>query len=223
LILANLEMTKLQSKYKLTSRRAVAPVIATLLLVAIAVVGGSIVFVFSQGFFSSAQISGSPNIESLKITGYDATDGLAIQLHNGLDSGVVQGAVDNTLAPGERVGVYVQNNSVQKVTLSEIRFAGSVYTFIPGAASPANQIDAFGSLGLLDTSTGGYMIALSGDGILAANVVDATSAEIEPGQAATIIIQLDENIKVGRDAQFKLSTGNGAVFVGTVIAGQQSG
>jgi len=75
----------------------------------------------------------------------------------------------------------------------------------------------------LSASTGGYMIALSGDGILAADVVDATSAEIEPGQQATIIIQLDENIKVGRDAQFKLSTGNGAVFVGTVIAGQQSG
>ena len=87
-------MTKLQSK--ITSRRAVAPVIATLLLVAIAVVGGSIVFVFSQGFFSSAQISGSPNIESLKITGYDATDGTTLQLHNGLDSGVIQGAVDNT-------------------------------------------------------------------------------------------------------------------------------
>jgi len=36
-------------------------------------------------------------------------------------------------------------------------------------------------------------------------------------------MQLDENIKVGRDAQFKLSTSNGAVFVGTVISGQQSG
>jgi len=217
-------MTKLQSKYnKLTSRRAVAPVIATLLLVAIAVVGGSIVFVFSQGFFSSAQISGSPSIESLKIVGYDATDGTALQLHNGLDSGVVQGVVDNTLGPGERIGVYIQNNSVQKVTLSEIRFAGTVYTFIPGAASPANQIDAFGGTGLLASSTAGYMIATSGDGILAADVVDATSAEIQPGQLATVIIQLDENIKVGRDAQFKLSTGNGAVFVGTVIAGQQSG
>ena len=217
-------MTKLQSKYnKLTSRRAVAPVIATLLLVAIAVVGGSIVFVFSQGFFSSAQISGSPSIESLKIVGYDATDGTTLQLHNGLDSGVVQGVVDNTLGPGESIGVYIQNNSVQKVTLSEIRFAGTVYTFVPGAASPANQIDAFGGVGLLASSTAGYMIATSGDGILAADVVDATSAEIQPGQLATVILQLDENIKVGRDAQFKLSTGNGAVFVGTVIAGQQSG
>ena len=217
-------MTKLQSKYnKLTSRRAVAPVIATLLLVAIAVVGGSIVFVFSQGFFSSAQISGSPQIESLKIVGYDATDGTTLQLHNGFDSGVDQGVVDNTLGPGERIGVYIQNNSVQKVTFSEIRFAGTVYTFIPGPGAPLNQIDAFGGVGLLASSTAGYMIATSGDGILAADVVDATSAEIQPGQLATIIIQLDENIKVGRDVQFKLSTGNGAVFVGTVIAGQQSG
>jgi len=225
LVSSNLEMTKLQSKYnKLTSRRAVAPVIATLLLVAIAVVGGSIIFVFSQGFFSSAQISGSPNIESLKIVGYDATDGIALQLHNGLDSGVVQGVVDNTLGPGERIGIYIQNNSVQKVTLAEIRFAGTVYTFVPGAASPANQIDEYNSVaGLLSLSTAGYMIATSGDGILAADVVDATSAEIQPGQLATVILQLDENIKIGRDAQFKLSTGNGAVFVGTVIAGQQSG
>jgi len=224
LILANSDMTKLQSKYKLTSRRAVAPVIATLLLVAIAVVGGSIVFVFSQGFFSSAQISGSPNIESLKITGYDATDGAALQLHNGLDSGVIQGLVDNTLGPGERIGVYVQNNSVQKVTLSEIRFAGAVYTFIPGAASPLNQVDAYGSAaGLLALSTAGYMIATTGDGATAADVVDAISAEVQPGQTVTVIMQLDENIKVGRDAQFKLSTSNGAVFVGTVISGQQSG
>ena len=42
-------------------RKAVAPVIATLLLVAIAVVGGSILFIVSQGFFSSEQIN--PNEE----------------------------------------------------------------------------------------------------------------------------------------------------------------
>ncbi|MEK0367486.1 MAG: archaellin/type IV pilin N-terminal domain-containing protein, partial [Nitrosopumilus sp.] len=107
-------MTKLQSKYKLTSRRAVAPVIATLLLVAIAVVGGSIVFVFSQGFFSSAQISGAPQIESLRIIGYDATDGPVLQLHDGLESGVVQGSLLNDgLVTNERVAVYIQNNSVQ--------------------------------------------------------------------------------------------------------------
>jgi len=223
-------MTKLRSKQnKLTSRRAVAPVIATLLLVAIAVVGGSIVFVFSQGFFSSAQISGAPQIESLRIIGYDATDGTILQLHDGLASGVVQGnAANDGLLTGDRIAVYVQNNSVQKVTFSEIRFAGTVYSFVSGPATPANQIDAFGAVGgALGGATAGYMIATNSNGVAgaetAADVLDTTSAEIQPGQQATIVIQLDQNIKVGRDAQFKLSTTNGAVFVGTVIAGQQTG
>ena len=54
------------------TKRGVAPVIATLLLVAIAVVGGTIIFTFTEGFFSSAQISGSTVVESLTILGYDA-------------------------------------------------------------------------------------------------------------------------------------------------------
>jgi len=216
-------MTKLQSK--LTSRRAVAPVIATLLLVAIAVVGGSIVFVFSQGFFSSAQISGAPTIESLKIVGYDATDGLVLQIHDGLESGVAQGLAGNDgLLAGDRIAVYLQNNSEQKVTFSEIRFAGTVYTFVPG---PTQLIDAVGSAGVLDAATAGYQIATNSNGLAgaetAATVLDTTSAELQPGAQISLILQLDENVKVGRDAQFKLSTGNGAVFVGTVIAGQQSG
>ena len=129
---------------KLTSRRAVAPVIATLLLVAIAVVGGSIVFVFSQGFFSSAQISGAPTIESLQFTGYDATDGAILEIHDGVDSGVAQGGATNDgLLAGERIAVYLQNNSVQKVTLSEVRFAGTEYTFVAGPAAPGNVVDGF--------------------------------------------------------------------------------
>ena len=47
--------------------------------------------------------------------------------------------------------------------------------------------------------------------------------EIQPGEQVTVILQLDDNVKVGRDAQFKIATANGAVFVGTVIAGQQTG
>jgi len=217
-------MTKLQSKYQLTSRRAVAPVIATLLLVAIAVVGGSIVFVFSQGFFSSAQISGAPQIESLRFTGYDATDGAVLEVHDGVDTGVAQGAAANDgLLTGERIAVYLQNNSVQKVTLSEVRFAGTEYTFVAGPAAPANQIDAFGGVGILATSTASYMIATNSNAAAPADVLDTTSAELQPGEQVTIILQLDDNVKVGRDAQFKIATANGAVFVGTVIAGQQTG
>jgi len=206
-------MTKLQSKNKLTSRRAVAPVIATLLLVAIAVVGGSIVFVFSQGFFSQAQVSGTPTIESLKISGYDARDGTALLAHDGVDLTATSGTTGLGLETGEHVGVYVQNQGVTKATLGEVRFGGTVYSFngTGGAALP-NHGDANnnGAFWILDRST-------------ANSIIETTSAEIQPGQQVTVILQLDENIKNGRDAQIKFSTSNGAVFVGTVVAGQQSG
>jgi len=196
-------MTKLQSKQnKLTSRRAVAPVIATLLLVAIAVVGGSIVFVFSQGFFSSAQISGAPQIESLKFTGYDATDGTSLLNHDGTSYASTNDG-DGSLTAGENALVYLQSNSVGKLTLSEVRFGGTVYNYT-SSGSPVN---------------GEYEVLTRGPD----SILTATTAEVQPGQQVTVILQLDENIKNGRDTQFKLTTANGAVFVGTIIAGQQSG
>ena len=194
-------MTKLQSK--MTSRRAVAPVIATLLLVAIAVVGGSIVFVFSQGFFSSAQISGSPNIESLKFTGYDASDGTTLENHDGTIYAALNNTSGDGLLVGEQLDVYIQSNSVSKLTLSEVRIGGTIYTYT--AVDPAPQ----GSFNLLTRGPG--------------TILGTTSAEVQPGQQVTLLAALDENVKSGRDLQVKLTTANGAVFVGTVIAGQQSG
>ena len=187
----------------MTSRRAVAPIIATLLLIAIAVVGGSIIFVFSQGFFSSAQVSGAPTIESLKFTGYDATDGITLLVHDG-SSYAAGNTLGNGLVKGEQLAIYVQNNGVGKATMGEIRFAGSVYNYLPGTAF---------------NGTGNKYH------IMTSNVLSLTTTapEIQPGQQATIVLELGENVKSGRDAQIKLTTANGAVFVGTVIAGQQSG
>jgi len=186
---------------KLTSRKAVAPVIATLLLVAIAVVGGSIVFVFSQGFFSSAQISGSPNIESLKFAGYDASDGADLINHDGTTF-TAGNTAGNGLLAGEEIGVYVQSNSVGKLTLSEVRLGGTVYNYT--SAAPA---------------AGDFQVLTRGPG----TILTTTAAEVQPGQQVTILLTLDENIREGRDTQLKLTTANGAVFVGTVIAGQQTG
>ncbi len=195
-------MTYITSKkQKMTSRRAVAPIIATLLLVAIAVVGGSIVFVFSQGFFSSAQVSGSPNIESLKFTGYDATDGTNLLNHDGT-SFTAGNTPGNGLVLGEDVAVYLQSNSVGKVTLGEVRFGGSVYNYTSSTPNP-----------------GQYQVLTAGP----SSFLTTSSAELQPGQQVSIIMNLGENIKNGRDTQFKLTTANGAVFVGTIIAGQQSG
>jgi len=216
-------MTKLQSKqHKLTSRRAVAPVIATLLLVAIAVVGGSIVFVFSQGFFSSAQISGAPQIESLQINGYDASDVSLLTLHDGSLTDqtpvptIFDGAANDGLLTGERIAVYVTNHSVSPVALTEVRFAGSVYTYIQGTV-----LDDFNANTLLNAQD--FTLVKKGIALLPAQLQDSSTATLQPGQQATIILELEQDVQFGRDVQFKLTTANGAVFVGTVIAGQQSG
>jgi flagellin-like protein len=199
-------MTNITSKQKMASRRAVAPIIATLLLVAIAVVGGSIIFVFSQGFFSAAQVSGSPNIESLKFTGYDASGADLLKFHDGTatySSG--NDPTDGSLTLGEQVTVYIQNNGVSKATMGEIRVGGTVYQYTPGTT--------------VFTGTGNVYHIMTDAG----TSLNTSTPELQPGQQATIVLELGENMKNGRDAQFKVTTSNGAVFVGTVVAGQQSG
>ena len=203
----------------MTSRRAVAPVIATLLLVAIAVVGGSIIFVFSQGFFSQAQVSGSPQIESIKILGYDATDGNSTQFHDGLtpssmDSGDV---VSDGLKQNEYIAVYLKNDSVNKVTFSEIRLAGTIYLYLDLAGADLPPYN-----GVLNATA--YTIVSQGDdGSGEAITIDSSAPSLEPGQQATMVLALDQDVKAGRDMQYKLTTTSGAVFVGTINSGQQSG
>jgi flagellin-like protein len=195
---------------RLHSRRGVAPVIATLLLVAIAVVGGAIVFAYSQNFFSSSQIGGRPTIEAIKILGYDARPGSTLNSHNGNFTGLTNDG-DANKDRGEHVVVYVKNDSVQPITISEARFGGVVYTY----TNPTTSINAL--------TDGRYTIA----GVPGGNGVHLIStsqvAEIQPGQTTSVVLQLIENMRSGRDVQFKLTTNNGAVFVGTVVIGQQSG
>jgi len=207
-----MKTTTLKQKELRTSHRAVAPIIATLLLVAIAVVGGTIIFVFAQGFFSSSQISGTPNIESVKILGYDARAVTALQAHDGnLMAPTSGGNNDSNKDRDERVAIYLTNDSVQKIVLGEISFSGYVYQYVEAP-----------SLG--DWSTGnipiGNYTVLTGtpDTLLASG-----AGELAPGQTATVVLDLDSDLRVGRSSQFKLTTSNGNVFVGTVSVGQQSG
>lgn len=194
------------------THRGVAPVIATLLLVAIAVVGGGIVFAYSQSFFSSSQISGKPTIEALKILGYDARATDIIQNQNGVNFGAASGGNTDTLKQaGEKVAVYIKNDSVQSITLNELRFGGSVYTF----ANPAPAT--------LSALASGYTLAGAAGGTGSELITSNSAAVIQPGQTTSVVLSLSEDMKTGRDTQFKITTTNGAVFVGTVVIGQQSG
>ncbi len=190
--------------------RAVAPVIATLLMVAIAVVGGTIIFVFSQGFFNQAQVSGTPTIESVKILGYDARDIANLEAHNGITMTTAVGS-DPTVQGknvGEYVIVYVKNDSVGQLLFSEIRLGGTVYNYDNPGAIVDFAILNFGQYYVMTNET---------------SSIAAQAGLAEPGQTIGILFELADNYPTGRDTQFKLSTTNGAVFVGTVVMGQNTG
>ena len=54
-------------------------------------------------------------------------------------------------------------------------------------------------------------------------ILQDQAAVMQPGATITILVDLNDNYPSGRDAQFKLTTTNGAVFVGTVVMGQDRG
>ena len=209
--------TTLKPKELKTNHRAVAPVIATLLMVAIAVVGGTIIFVFSQGFFSSSQISGAPQIEAISVVGYDASDSTGLVAHEGTVMAGIGGTADNPKSADERVAVYVTNDSVQKITMSELRFGGVLYPMDTGVSA----VGAAGSPSA-DPEILEYVI-LQNPGTNSALNLASPQGEIQPGETVTIVIGLDQNIKIGRDTQFNLKTTNGNSIVGTVNIGEQSG
>jgi len=196
-------------KYR-SHHRAVAPVIATLLMVAIAVVGGTIIFVFSQGFFNQAQVSGTPTIESVKILGYDARDIANLKAHNGITMATITGsdATDPGKNLGEYVIVYVKNDSAGQVLFSEIRLGGGVYIYDNPGAIP----------NFVNTNTGNYLVMDN-----STHSIVGQAGVMEPGQTIGLLFELEDIFPIGRDTQFKLTTTNGAVFVGTVVMGQNAG
>jgi len=214
-----MKTTTLLPKELKNSHKAVAPVIATLLMVAIAVVGGTIIFVFSQGFFSSSQISGTPQIESLKIEGYDARAVPNLQMHNGNDMIATSGDIDSLVEINERVAVYVTNNSVQKVVLGEIWLGGFQYDYKDLGSTQAMGV--YGTTATAELRTTNYTVLTGTNG--GDQLLQEAAGEIQAGATVTIILDLESDLRIGRSSQFKITTSNGNVFVGTLSVGQQSG
>lgn len=209
-----MKTTTLKQKELRTSHKAVAPIIATLLMVAIAVVGGTIIFVFAQGFFSSSQVSGTPTIEALKILGYDARAVPTLKAHDGnLMLADSAGNTDPDKQAGERVAIYLTNDSVQKIVLGEVSFGGYIYQYVDASAT------GLGNYAGNNIPQGNYtLLTATPDTLLAQG-----AGELAPGATATVILDLDSDLRIGRSSQFKVTTSNGNVFVGTVSVGQQSG
>ena len=215
-------MRKKNKKFTIiNSKKAVAPVIATLLLVAVAVVGGTINFVFTQQYFNSAQASGLSGIESMIFVGYDATDKDSLIYHDGIISNPVADwhgdQISTGLDKGERIAIYIQNNGVKRMTLQEVRIAGSVYEFQD--MGPANKMTAYSGNVL---ESGEYTIVKNGNKNAPADTISGNTPILQPGQHVTIVLELDKNFNNGRDMQIRLTTSNGGIWVYTVMVGQQN-
>jgi archaeal type IV pilus assembly protein PilA len=193
-------------------RRGVAPIIATLLMVAIAVVGGILIFVFAQGFFSSSQVEG-PTIESVSLLGYDTRDVSALTNHAGTTiTGIGSSTTnDNKLTPGANVAFYLKNTGSQTLVISSLKLAGEVLTF-DGTTTFTNST----------VGNGEYSI-LNGNAVSGADSAIATST-LTPGQETTVVAKvIDSPLKTGRSYTAELTTGNGATFKFDFIAGIQKG
>jgi len=203
------------SKNKISSRRAVSPIIATLLLIAIAGVGGSGVFAFSEEYFGSSQISGSPQIEFVKILGYDARDVKQLKAHDGQNilSTKCCGINDGVKNPDERIAIYIQSNSVQPIIISELRLGGTEYQY----TSTKLLGNWKGSVG---PQQGEYVIMAGHDGTPNGDILQANYPKIQSGEIITLVLDLDRTINDGRDMQIKLTTTNGNVVVSTIRVGQ---
>ncbi len=196
--------------------------IATLLMVAIAVTGGTVIFVFSQGFFNVAQVSsGFPSFEVVKVLGYDARDVSKLTTHDGLQTfkQYTGGDGDGLFEKNERIAIYVTNDSQQPVTISEISFGGTVYEY-----ANAEVLQFVGDESSIPGVTYDFWLGKGDENhdilLKASQDLEVGIPIIEPGDSVTTILALDSNFKVGRDVSFRITTTNGAIFMGTIIIGQ---
>ena len=206
---------------KTKCRKAIAPVIATLLLVAVSVVGGSMVFVFAQDSLQTSQVSGSPNVEYLKIIGYDTRDVDKLLLHDGNEILAKNccGVADGQKNFDERIAIYVQNNSPQEVILSELRLGGNVYSF-----TPAPKIGEFNKIGNgHKPHPNEFIIVNYHIGGKNYQTVEDSQSIIQPGEVVTLLLDLGTGMMKNNDSQIKITTNQGNIFVSTLIEGQNLG
>ena len=207
------------------SRRAVAPIIATLLLIAIAVIGGVMIYVFTQGFFGNSSITNSPGVDTITMSGYDmreittvgpcAAPTAGLTTHEG--TVICHGDVntnDGKLV-SDQGAIYIRNVGQKSYTISKIEVNGLQLGF--------RDTDA-----LFDANDGSYAVYAAEDAAdITISDAPASVATILPGQEGTILVSFDDagvtdnTAAAGRTIPVKLTSANGSVFNFNVVVGSK--
>jgi len=151
----------------------------------------------------------APALETIVFLGYDARDLNELKDHYGITMLKNSAGIQNNVKEkDERVVVYLRNEGVKTVTFSEVKLGSTVYNF----QGNVGAIDNFEGTA---PQQGNYVILTDGaSGLL------QSSAELQPGQIASVVLDLTDQFKIGHASQFKLTTSIGYIFVGRVDIGQ---
>lgn len=212
------------------SHRGVAPIIATLLLIAIAVIGGVMIYVFTQGFFGNTSISASPSVDTIIMSGYDMREIEGKQPcnnpNNPPDSGVTThegkitchgdnpGNNDRGGKFGDEAGtIFIRNVGQEPYTLVKLEVNGRVLEFRSDDNAIRNQDGVYGIYTVPDTRT------------VTADTTLREVATILPGQEGTLVVTFDGTAPddnaaaTGRIIPIKLTSSSGSVYNFNVVIG----
>jgi flagellin-like protein len=220
-----MDNTKQKIHNGIKSRKAVAPIIATLLMIAIAVVGGVMIYVFTQGFFGNSSISTSPSVDTITMTGYDMREILA--------SGAPCGATPTGITQHENlITCYGDNNAAIDIGIKKVGEEGSIFIRNVGqkpytiSKLEINEVE----LDFVSTDAtmapGKYLMysilnAADTDG---AGIVPLTAQLVLPGEEATLVVSFDTTNEAasGRTIPVKITSASGSIYNFNVVVGSQS-
>ncbi len=199
---------KLQTIVK-QNHRGISGIIVSLILIAVAVVGGIAVFTFTQGFISETQVT-TPSIDVIEVFGYDASDTVALTNHVGNSITINAAGADSKLGNNDAFALYLRNRGSGAVVIDEIQVYGTTYT-------PATPVACTTTI----PAAGTFLV--SGDGTLA----DCTLTSIASGDEVTIYVRYasttNGDVALGRPIPVTVVTANGMESTKQLQNGAQVG
>jgi len=199
-------------KFVKHSHRGIAGIIVSLILIAVAVVGGISVFMFTQGFISDTSVS-APTIDVVEIFGYDTSDALSLTTHTGAAILINSNAVAATLEDSDAFALYVRNRGSGVVVVDSIEVFGTVYTISTTGTCVADSVPADGE----------FSISTATDTVLTA----CGSTSLASGEEVTVYVRYDDgtngNVALGRPIPVTVVTANGMEISKQLTNGAQVG
>lgn len=183
---------------KIPQRRAVSPIIATLLLIAIAVASGVIVYVFTGSLAGSLTKNGGSQIsEQVEMLAYN------FMQVSGAGSGECAGATPPCVI------VYLENTGSSTITIGSVFIDG-----IPLVEMVGSTVYTTGALATISPQTSFQMVLVNA---ITTCAVSGTSSP--KGDCFSSTTALPTSLVTGSSHLLKITTQAGGSFSFTVVAG----